>query len=83
MRVSSHDIPAAVPSRKNPSMHRIGGWVGSRNGLVVREKRNSLAPAVIQTLDYPAYGLVNILAVLSQFTHLYTYYSYSPAKQAY
>jgi len=57
-----------------------GGWVGPRAGLV-REKRNSLAPAVIQTLEYPAYGLANILAVLSQLTHLYTYYSYSPARQ--
>jgi hypothetical protein len=60
-------------------MHGIGGWVGPRAGLDVREKRNSLAP----TPDYPAYGLVNILAVLSQLTHLYTYYSYSPASQEY
>jgi hypothetical protein len=64
-------------------MHQIGGWLGPRAGPVVREKRNSLEPAVIQTLDYPAYGLVNTSAVLYQLTHLHTYYSYPPARQEY
>jgi hypothetical protein len=37
-----------IPRERAPGTHCIGGWVGSRNGLDIVERRNILPLPVIQ-----------------------------------
>jgi hypothetical protein len=39
-----YHTPANLPSRKNPSIHRVEGWVGSRAVVDVLGKRKNLLP---------------------------------------
>jgi hypothetical protein len=41
--------PAALPPRKSPGTHWIGGWVGPRSSLELQSKEKSFAPAGNQT----------------------------------
>jgi len=40
--------------QKQPSIHHIVGWVGSRAGMDLIKKRKIFAPGGIQTSDLPA-----------------------------
>jgi hypothetical protein len=52
-----HHARGALPPGKNAGTHRIRGWLGHSDDLDVSEKRKSLPPTRIRTLDRPTRSL--------------------------
>jgi hypothetical protein len=53
-----HQVPASVPPGKNTVTHRIGSWVGPRDGIKVFKVRNTSDMSGIRTVVRPSRTLV-------------------------